>query len=441
MFSTEEQGDLEALEDSLAEGAAHLAAATCRRLVSLAEFDRRQGWASSGAKSARHWLSWRCGVDPSSAAEMLRVAGRLRELPRVTEAFSRGEFTYSQVRLLVRVATPETEEDRCPSPRYTTCAQLASGGGVPAGADGRGGPAPRAPPPVVLLRPRGVLRHPRTALPRGRRRGRRPRGDQLGASGPPPATPRCPPRSPHPPTTPRAMPTTSGAPREPTPWSRWPASRHGRPGALVVRGRLRSGDHPRRPGQPGGRCGPGALRGRGAGIAPETAGGSAATPRCSRWSRAGRYPPCRWGGGAGKSRPRSAGPFVGATGGDAGSPAADIAASSTAITSPTGRGAGRPRSPTWSACAPSTIARCTRVATRWRDPNARRCYAGPAGTPSSLPRRSSRWRRGGIVAVNTAHGWSAPQTCRSQWNGGPIQLGYVVQVLADSLPPPPPQLP
>ncbi|MGH2706402.1 MAG: DUF222 domain-containing protein, partial [Actinomycetota bacterium] len=166
MFSTEEQGDLEALEDSLAEGAAHLAAATCRRLVSLAEFDRRQGWASSGAKSARHWLSWRCGVDPSSAAEMLRVAGRLRELPRVTEAFSRGEFTYSQVRLLVRVATPETEEDRCRIARYTTCAQLARVvGGFRRVLNGRGGPAPRAPPPVVLLRPRGVLRHPRTALP------------------------------------------------------------------------------------------------------------------------------------------------------------------------------------------------------------------------------------------------------------------------------------
>ncbi|MGH2703899.1 MAG: hypothetical protein ACRDJ4_02025 [Actinomycetota bacterium] len=67
------------------------------------------------------------------------------------------------------------------------------------------------------------------------------------------------------------------------------------------------------------------------------------------------------------------------------------------------------------------------MATRWRDPNARRCYAGPAGTPSSLPRRSSRWRRGGIVAVNTAHGLQiGPADLLVAVDGGPIQLGYVV---------------
>ncbi|MGH2705569.1 MAG: HNH endonuclease [Actinomycetota bacterium] len=75
------------------------------------------------------------------------------------------------------------------------------------------------------------------------------------------------------------------------------------------------------------------------------------------------------------------------------------------------------------------------------DPNAEVVFRLPGGDPIEPAPALQPVAPGGIVAVNTAHGWSAPQTCRSQWNGGPIQLGYVVQVLADSLPPPPPQLP
>src|SRR5256885_11961217 len=50
---------LERLEAQLCEVAGHLAAATCRFLVLLAEFDERRGWGSWGLGSCAAWRSWR----------------------------------------------------------------------------------------------------------------------------------------------------------------------------------------------------------------------------------------------------------------------------------------------------------------------------------------------------------------------------------------------
>jgi hypothetical protein len=37
------------------------AAATCRWLLLVAKFDRREGWKSWGQASCAAWLSWKCG--------------------------------------------------------------------------------------------------------------------------------------------------------------------------------------------------------------------------------------------------------------------------------------------------------------------------------------------------------------------------------------------
>jgi hypothetical protein len=55
------------LEEEIGELAAHIHAATCRWLLLVAEFDRREGSANWGAKSCGHWLSWRFGVAPRAA--------------------------------------------------------------------------------------------------------------------------------------------------------------------------------------------------------------------------------------------------------------------------------------------------------------------------------------------------------------------------------------
>jgi hypothetical protein len=106
----QESARLEQLEREICELAAHLAAATCRWLLLIAEFDERRGWAEWGVNSCAQWLSWRCSIGPGTARDHVRVARRLQELPRVRDAFATGELPYSKVRALARVATPEIEE-------------------------------------------------------------------------------------------------------------------------------------------------------------------------------------------------------------------------------------------------------------------------------------------------------------------------------------------
>jgi hypothetical protein len=108
------------LECGLCELAAHIAAAQYRWLRLLAEFDRRRGWADWGIRSCAHWLNWKCGLDLRSAREKIRVARALDGLPLTCEAFSRGEISYSKVRAITRIATPETEPDLLMFARHGT---------------------------------------------------------------------------------------------------------------------------------------------------------------------------------------------------------------------------------------------------------------------------------------------------------------------------------
>jgi hypothetical protein len=100
--------DLDRLGDEIATLSAHLDAATARLLALLREFDARGGWAN-GCRSCAEWLSWRVGLDPGAARERVRVARALGALPQLAAALARGELSYSKVRALTRVATPDTE--------------------------------------------------------------------------------------------------------------------------------------------------------------------------------------------------------------------------------------------------------------------------------------------------------------------------------------------
>ena len=97
------------LGDEIAELSAHIEIAMARLLDLIREFDALAGWAN-GFKSCAHWLSWRVGLDLGAAYERVRVARALPRLPLITAAFTRGEVSYSKVRAMTRVATPETEE-------------------------------------------------------------------------------------------------------------------------------------------------------------------------------------------------------------------------------------------------------------------------------------------------------------------------------------------
>src|SRR5438874_2900022 len=100
---------LDQLGDEIAELSVHLEAATARLLDLIREFDARGGW-NTGFLSCAAWLSWRVGLEPGAARERVRVARALATLPRLAQALAHGELSYSKVRALTRVATPDTEE-------------------------------------------------------------------------------------------------------------------------------------------------------------------------------------------------------------------------------------------------------------------------------------------------------------------------------------------
>ena len=101
--------ELDRLGNQIAELCAHLDAATARLLDLIREFDARGGW-NTGFRSCAEWLSWRVGFAPGAAREHVRVARALDTLPRLSQALARGELSYSKVRELTRVATPDTED-------------------------------------------------------------------------------------------------------------------------------------------------------------------------------------------------------------------------------------------------------------------------------------------------------------------------------------------
>jgi hypothetical protein len=109
------------LESELLGLAGHIAAAECRFLQLLAEFDARDGWAGDGIRSCAHWLSWRAGMDLRTATERLRVARALQNLPQIGEAFAAGRLSYSKVRAITRVTGSDS------ATRTRIAAEIAAG--------------------------------------------------------------------------------------------------------------------------------------------------------------------------------------------------------------------------------------------------------------------------------------------------------------------------
>jgi hypothetical protein len=101
-----------------------LAAGEAKFVGLVGELDAREAWAGVGVLSAAHWLSWQCALSPNAARERVRVARALRELPATAEAFRAGLMSYSQVRAVTRVATPDNDAALVDVARACTAAQL-----------------------------------------------------------------------------------------------------------------------------------------------------------------------------------------------------------------------------------------------------------------------------------------------------------------------------
>ena len=87
---------LEALESELAKQQAHMNAAMARWLGLLAEYDRG---AKRGGETFEGWVAWRFGVCYWEAAELVRVARALAQLPVIRR---RSNGASSPIRRCVR---------------------------------------------------------------------------------------------------------------------------------------------------------------------------------------------------------------------------------------------------------------------------------------------------------------------------------------------------
>jgi len=96
-----------------------------RMLDVLAEFDRRRVWDSWGCASPQQWLGWKCSLGYVAATERLRVARALTTLPVIRDRLAQGKLSFSKVRELTRIATPETDACLAEIAECATAAQVA----------------------------------------------------------------------------------------------------------------------------------------------------------------------------------------------------------------------------------------------------------------------------------------------------------------------------
>lgn len=112
------------LEDEIRSLSVQIHKATHRLLVVLAEFDRRRGWEVGGHRCCADWLAFTTGIDRGAARERVRAARALAGLPAINEAMGEGRLTFSQVRALTRVATPDNEDELLPLALENSSARL-----------------------------------------------------------------------------------------------------------------------------------------------------------------------------------------------------------------------------------------------------------------------------------------------------------------------------
>ncbi len=89
-------------------------AAGQRQLVRLVvELDASQEWVRDGFPTCSHWVADVLDIEVCTVREWLRIGRKLAGLPVVNAAYDEGRLSYSKLRALTRVATPENEVELC----------------------------------------------------------------------------------------------------------------------------------------------------------------------------------------------------------------------------------------------------------------------------------------------------------------------------------------
>ncbi len=114
---------VESLTAEIIDLCGHIHRAEYRLLTLIRQLDSMDGW-NAEMPSCVHWLNVRCGLDPVTAREKVRVAHALENLPAVDEAFRVGRLSYSKVRAVTRVATPANQDELVELAASTTAAHV-----------------------------------------------------------------------------------------------------------------------------------------------------------------------------------------------------------------------------------------------------------------------------------------------------------------------------
>ena len=123
LFPLPHASDLDRLGDEIARLSAEVDTAIARLLTLIRELDDQRGW-SNGFRSCAEWLAWRVGLDIVAARERVRIARALGTLPILAGALERGDLSYTKVRALTRIATPENEARLLTMGRTNTAEQI-----------------------------------------------------------------------------------------------------------------------------------------------------------------------------------------------------------------------------------------------------------------------------------------------------------------------------
>jgi hypothetical protein len=104
--------ELESLTNEIMELCGYMDAAEFRLLELIRRLDESAPWGAWSMKSCAHWLNWRRGIALGAARKEGRVAHALVALSAISAAFREGRLSYSKVRAITRVATPDMEWER-----------------------------------------------------------------------------------------------------------------------------------------------------------------------------------------------------------------------------------------------------------------------------------------------------------------------------------------
>ncbi len=95
-----------------------------RLMVLIRRMEACQGHRELGCVTLRQYVELICGVSAMAARERVRVALALERLPAIEAALAGGQLSYSKVRAVTRVATPETEAEWLATARDNTAEKI-----------------------------------------------------------------------------------------------------------------------------------------------------------------------------------------------------------------------------------------------------------------------------------------------------------------------------